>query len=446
MTSGCSGVFGDGGVDGTESDDGGSTGTATGTARVTSSTLPVGTQIAKLAPTDVTGDFQGFGDSVALSSDGSTAFIGATVSRGGYGAYPPAGSAYLFSRTADGWTEQGKIFSDDSDLGEWFGNSVALSGDARTALVGAPYHSADVNTTGARYVFSRGGGPGLLPGDTPTQGPGKYTGAAYVFARTDGTWRQQAFLLPDDLDSEDHFGRRVALADDGDPALVASSTDAYLFERDDGGWSRIATLPDGNPIALSGGTAFVGRSVYVSERATDGWTRQTRLDTDGDDQGGWLHAELSDDGTTALLGQPNDSDPNGTNAGAAYVFRRTGEDWRQEAKLVAGDGDANDRFGSSVALTDDGDTALVGAMNDEDPNGDNPYEDIDRLTAAGSAYLFDRNGGAWEQRAKLAASDGDPRDAFGYSVALAGDTALVGANSDEDPNGGNAGSAYVFRA
>jgi hypothetical protein len=88
---------------------------------------------------------------------------------------------------------------------------------------------------------------------------------------------------------------------------------------------------------------------------------------------------LSGDGTTALIGAPGDEDPNGDGAGAAYVFARDGGGWTQRAKLLADDGDSNDFFGNSVALSGDGTTALIGAPNDEDPNGD----------LAGAAYVFD---------------------------------------------------------
>jgi len=152
-------------------------------------------------------------------------------------------------------------------------------------------------------------------------------------------------------------------------------------------------------------------------------------DSDGGDNFGGAVA-LS--GDTALVGAKLDRDPNGGQAGSAYVFTRSGGEWTQGAKLVPEDGDAGDRFGASVALA--GDTALVGARSDEDPNG----------SGAGSAYVFTRSGGEWSQESKLVPEDGDGGDSFGASVALSGDTAVVGAWQDEDPNGDGAGSAYVF--
>lgn len=152
-------------------------------------------------------------------------------------------------------------------------------------------------------------------------------------------------------------------------------------------------------------------------------------DGDADDGFGWT---IALDGDTALIGASGDDDPNGKGAGAAYVFERSNGRWEQQAKFAAGDGDAEDGFGVSVALASE--TALVGAPFDEDPNG----------TKAGSAYVFERSTGGWEQQAKLAAEDGDSEDGFGTSVALTGRTGLVGAPGDDDPNGKYAGAAYVF--
>jgi len=110
---------------------------------------------------------------------------------------------------------------------------------------------------------------------------------------------------------------------------------------------------------------------------------------------------------------------------------------RQEAKLTAGDATPEARFGSSVSLSGDGNTALVGAFDDDTPGGVN----------AGSAYLFARNGSSWSQEAKLTADDGAAWDNFAWSVSLSedGGTAVAGAFTDDTPAGEDAGSAYVFQ-
>jgi hypothetical protein len=152
-------------------------------------------------------------------------------------------------------------------------------------------------------------------------------------------------------------------------------------------------------------------------------------DSTEDDRFGGAIA-LTGDGTTAVVGASGHAEAPESDVGAAFVFERRGGAWKEVQRLDASDRDEGDRFGSLVALADDGTTALVGADGDGD--------------GAGSAYLLERSEETWSERAKLAA--GDDGDSFGSSVALAGDrgTAVVGADGDEDPNGDGAGSAYVF--
>lgn len=131
-------------------------------------------------------------------------------------------------------------------------------------------------------------------------------------------------------------------------------------------------------------------------------------------------------GDTALVGAPYHDTPFSA-AGAAYVFDRSGTQWVQTAKLSASDAALGDLFGAAVSL--DGDTALVGAWSDDSNRG--------------SMYVFERSGGVWQQTAKLQASDGVDGDGFGIAVALSGDTAVAGAMFDDD-GGSSSGSAYVF--
>jgi len=182
--------------------------------------------------------------------------------------------------------------------------------------------------------------------------------------------------------------------------------------------------------------------VYIFTRSSGSWAQQATVATDGRDErtgfGGSL--AVDDEGTTAFIGAFVDGEPNGEKAGAAYVYADEGGSWSQQAKVAADDGDENDQFADSVALSSDGQVALAGAGNDADPNG----------TAAGSAYVFTPTGDTWEQASKLTADDGDTRDGFGTVLTLASDTgtAVIGALGDEDPNGegelSGGGSAYVF--
>ncbi len=132
-------------------------------------------------------------------------------------------------------------------------------------------------------------------------------------------------------------------------------------------------------------------------------------------------------GTTAVVGSRYDDD-NGSESGSAYIFSYNGTNWVQTAKLLADDGTADDNFGWSVAIS--GDLAIIGAR------GDN--------FGSGSAYIFRNDGSTWNQEAKLLPTTPAVNDWYGGAVAIDGEVAVVGANSDDD-YAIDAGSAYVYR-
>ena len=153
---------------------------------------------------------------------------------------------------------------------------------------------------------------------------------------------------------------------------------------------------------------------------------ETKLTADDGAAGDYFGYSVSISGDTAVVGAYQDDG----SKGSAYVFERSGTTWGQQAKLIAGDGAADDYFGISVSIS--GDTAVVGA-----------YRDDDKASSTGSAYVFERTGTTWSQQDKLTASDGAAGDYFGYSVSINGDTIAVGAHYDDD-DGDNSGSAYVY--
>jgi len=312
------------------------------------------------------------------------AYLGlvATGTVGGIAGVTPGAGHTTRSAQVTQLTQQAKLAAADQDVEDAFGGAVALASDGKTALLGAS-EDEDPNGFGA--------------------------GSAYVFARNDDGWHQQAKFAANDGDKRDGFGDTVALASDGTTAILGAPEDG-----DSAG------------------------SAYVFERNGDEWRQQAKLTASDGDEGDLLGSSvtLAGDGTTALVGAPEDEDPGGESAGSTYVFARNGDGWHQQAKLAASDGDEGDLLGSSVTLAGDGTTALVGAPRDEDPNGDR----------AGSAYVFARNGDGWRQQTKLVASDGIAGDAFGKSVAMAGggETVLLGAPEDESGHGQEPGSAYVF--
>ena len=343
---------------------------------------------AKVDPADG-GEVDGFGQAVGLSEDGTTALIGAPGTDEG-DLNENVGAAYVFKQSNGAWSQEAELEASDGTADDGFGGSVAVTGDGTTAVVGASGHEETTGDATAENV-----------------------GAAYVFARRGGAWTQETRLTADDGGDGDRFGSSVAVAGDAPTALVGAK------------WDR-------NPNGIDAGSA------YVFEPNGGEWSQRAKLTASDGDNGETFgrSVAVSGDGT-ALIGASQHDAPSGRAAGAAYVFTHDGGSWSEETKLLANDGDFDDRFGRSVALSVDGTTGIVGAFQDEDPNGDR----------AGSAYQFDRStDGAWSEEAKLTAKDGDDEDNFGDSVAVSGNgtTALVGSPSDEDPNGDSAGAAYLF--
>jgi len=238
------------------------------------------------------------------------------------------------------------------------------------------------------------GSSAAISGDTAVVGAyarANYTGAAYVFARSGSSWSPQATLLPAGLAEFDFFGLSVAVS--GDTAVVG----AY-------------------------GQATQTGAAYVFVRNGSSWTLQQKLQASDASTFSRLGYSVAVDGNTVALGAYA---KNGF-TGAAYVFVRNGEVWSQQQKLVATGATLGDTFGYSLAIS--GDTLVVGRSN----GTSNPQ--------VGAAYVFTRSGSSWSQQQKLLAADGVAGDFFGVSVAVHGDTALVGATNRNN----NIGAAYVF--
>ena len=161
-------------------------------------------------------------------------------------------------------------------------------------------------------------------------------------------------------------------------------------------------------------------SAHVFVRSVEEWTHQAKLlAPDGAllDKFGSSAAIFEN---TIVVGTGEDGD-NGYGSGSAHVFvRRTGKNWKHQAKLLAPDGAVGDEFGRSVAIVQD--TIVVGAAGDDDDNG----------SKSGSAHVFVRSGEEWTHQAKLLAPDGAAQDQFGSSVAIYEDIIVVGAWYERD--------------
>jgi predicted small secreted protein len=359
----------------------------------------------------------GQGFSVALSADGNTAIVGGPSDGS-------TGAAWVFTRSGGVWSQQGMKLVGAGAVGNaQQGRSVALSADGNTAIVGGP---ADNSNTGAAWIFTRSGGIWAQQGDKlvgtgasvgPTQGASialsgdgdtaivggpldtAGNGAVWVYTRSAGIWSQQGAKLTGDAGAR--LGASVALSADGNIALAGEphyNSDAgtvVVFGRSGGVW----TVQNG--LVGTGATGI----------AEQGWS-----------------VALSADGRTAIVGGPTDA----SNAGAAWVFIRTGANsWFQQGVKLVGTGTigGGGEQGFSVALSADGNTAIVGGPAD---NG-----------FLGAAWAFTRSGTAWTQLgAKLVGGGNSGGAGEGTSVALSGDgqTGIVGGPDDNS----NVGAAWVF--
>jgi len=238
-------------------------------------------------------------------------------------------------------------------------------------------------------------------------------GSAYIFGRAGqtlcGAWHQVATLVADDAAAADNFGISVAIS--GDYAVVGAWGDLFL----DSG------------------------SAYVFGRDADGtWTQHAKLVAADAAVGDSFGYAVAISGGYAVVGAYKDGCALGSDCGSAYVFGHDSDSsWTQIAKLVADDAGAGDRFGLDVAI--DGPLAVVGAYRDDDCGGA-----VVVWGECGSAYVFGHDSdGSWTQHAKLVADDAAEFDRFGWSVAISGEVAVIGAYADDDA-GSKSGSAYLF--
>jgi hypothetical protein len=352
---------------------------------------PLGAQYqeqTRLVPTVVEPQLQsGFG--VAISADGDTAIAGAIGDDCAAGA--DCGSAVVFVRNGTTWTEQQRLTAPDGVDDDLFGRSVALSANGDVALIGAMRAEC-----------------GAIPD----------CGAAYVFTRSGGVWSFQTKLMPSDPATFKDFGFSVALSADGTRALI--------------GAPRGETCPD---LGISCGAAYS----FVDSGGV--WMEEDKLTQSDPEMTEFFGSSvaLSSDASIALIGATFDH-CGPQSCGAAYIFFRGGAVWTEQQKLTPTVPQPGSGFGTSVALSATGDTAMIGAPGYppvELPAGPEPG------LFYGAAFIFQRSGGTWlEQHAFL-----DIYGSGGTSVDLSdsGDIAAFGAPGDflVDPDIG--GAAYVYQ-
>jgi len=341
-----------------------------------------------------------------------------------------SGAAYVFTRSATGWAPQAYLKASNTEGGDNFGRSVAISGN--TIAVGA--QGEDSSAAGV--------------GGDPSDNGAQSSGAVYVFARDGDTWTQQAYIKASNSEASDTFGTSVAL--DGDTLVVG----AFLED-------SAATGVDGDETDNSAASAG---AVYVFVRNGTDWTQQAYLKASNAQAGDIFGLSVAISGDTIVVGaRDEDSDANGVNAnqlnntaidaGAAYVFVRNGSTWSQQAYLKAHNSGAGDWFGIDVDIEDD--TVVVGAIREDSAatviNG-NPG---DSLVDVGAAYVYRRSGTSWTMEAYLKPSVTNADDTFGFSVGVSGEQVAVGStneassvtviNGDATDNAtNNAGAVHLF--
>ena len=393
------------------------------TAPVSNAQLKEFVEINKLIPKDRQG-YENFGYSVAISGD--YAVIGANVDdkdASGKNPITDAGSAYIFKKDKTGkWKEVQKIVASDREPGDNFGWSVAIS--YNHIVVGAVYHDKD------------------LAGNN--QGPS--SGAAYVFELGDeGVWIQKQKIIAFPVESQILFGYSVAI--DGNTIAVGCPSYAKDY----------TGKPETNINAAG--------AVFVFDKTGGAWA-QSQLVTAKirtiDNLGDGLGSSVSICGDLIIAGAWSANfDTRGANrmqeAGAAYIFQRTGGRWTEVQKIVPQNRAPYDKFGYSVAIS--GDNAIIGAWNKtetDDPNS-RPF--------TGNAYIFSRRAapgrvrpdggviitpddGSWKQVLKINPVDRRPDDYLGWSVSMSGDYAIVSAKKQDSDSLDNmindGGAIYVF--
>ena len=303
--------------------------------------------------------------------------------------------------SAQNWQEIIAIASSDGVENDDFAYCVSISGDY--AIVGA--HNEDHDINGENYLLN--------------------AGSAYIFHYTGTSWQEIQKIVASDRGQEDNFGKAVSISgnyivvgafredeDINGENTLTSAGSAYIFFNNEGVWEETQKITASDREAAN----YFGRNVSMCENYIIIGAYENTTDTSGENPV--------------------------SKAGASYIFYNNEGTWQEMQKIVASDRAFEDRFGASVAISDN--YAVVGAYyEDDDETGNNTLND------AGSAYIFYNNAGTWQEIQKIVASDRASQDYFSCSVAIYGDYIMVGAwYEDEDESGGNtmanSGSAYVF--
>ena len=389
-----------------------------------------------------------FGGAVALSADGSTLAVGAINEDGaGKGVNPVvksgkgsketitnSGAVYVYTRTAAGWKQQAYLKASNAGEGYQFGNALTLSSDGNLLAVGSTGEASSAI--------------GINGNQNDTSMPG--AGAVYVFARKGGSWAQQAYVKASNTGGPVvgyQFGYSVSLSSDGSTLAVGQTSDPSNATGINGDQKNTAAPDSG--------------AVFVFTRDGENWAQQAYVKPWNTTQRGVLFGysvALSGNGDTMGVGTYDED----RGRGAVYVFTRKGAKWAQQMRLTASNAEQGDSLGCSLAISDDGNTIVSGAF-DEDailagiqpPNAGADDEPSD--SSSGAAYVFARKDGKWSQQAYVKAFNTRENDQFGWALAISrdGNTIAVGSHLEDsgakgingdmkDTTAEDSGAVYIY--
>ncbi len=379
-----------------------------------------------------------FGRAVAISADGNTIVVGAIFNDDNA---DNSGSAFIYKWDGINWNKT-QLLASDGEANNYFGNSVSVSADGTRVIIGAHFDSEVASRAGAAYVYRWDGidwsneskitaldgaafdyfgysvsisatGERVVIGSYQDDDKGNQSGSAYIFTLNEEVWEQTVKISASDGAVNQFFGESVSISGNGNSIIIGAKYDTE----------------HGN---LSG-------AAYIYKWDGIDWNESKLAATDiaaGDNFG--ISVSISYNGDIALIGSHQD-DNNGIDSGSAYIFNLRETIWEQTAILVATDGAAGDNFGKAVSISDDGNSAIIGAPLDDDEGDD-----------SGSAFIFTLTDNSWNQTSKLLATesgilDGDINDYFGESVAISydGNSVTVGSYLDDDEDE-NSGSIYLY--
>lgn len=400
-----------------------------------------------------------FGNSIALNND--QLIIGAWndgTDENGKNYIDRAGAAYIFKLDNNSWNHQQKIVAIDSLLNNYFGYAVATSGNY--AIVGTPQEAGDVNN----------------------KNPLSNAGKAYIFKRSsNGDWALQQAIVASDRAEEANFGWSVAIK--GDYAIIGAykaniaygedggtaAGAAYMFKLNGTTWSQqeklVASDPKamdyfGSAVSLTENHAVVGAynknedfggigAAYVFANNGTNWSIQQKIKSSERGSNFNFGYSIAIDGKNIVVGMPKHRESSNApiqhGSALVFTFNESNNTWEEAAKLSLTNKVASDWFGWSVAIK--GDYIVVGSHQRDPLN----LAGTATVSNAGAAYIFKKNGNAWNLLQEIVASDRAASDLFGYAVAINNDYVIVGAyqedapNSDLNPTSNNAGAAYIFK-